>query len=219
MDVRFERIQSHLHGCLQQAGVFERRVDGAQLFESQISDKFSKKWLVMGAGVPESEAHELFSEPHKRERAIVPIQISPNGKVSLLLMMRPLASTEESALLEGGYVTDFSKDVGRVELCQGCYLRVDGLSSPVIQQVRWELDPVEGHKPPIEAWLRPWANLIGCNPGHPPSHWHVNSAPPEQVGRRQPRRVANPPELRLAIGLPNPLLLILSLANWLRQTA
>jgi hypothetical protein len=215
MDFRFERIQSHIQGCLQQAGAFERQVDGAHLFENEITERAKKNWLVVAAGVSDGEACEFFSDKQKQERALVPIQISPSGMISLLLIVRPLRG--DDSLEDVRYTTDFSTDVGRVELYQGCYVRVDDLASPTIQQIRWELDPVEGHKPPIEPWLRPWARLIGCNPGHAPSHWHVNSPPIEVPGRRQRRRVANPPELRLAIGLPNPLLLMLSLANWLRQ--
>jgi hypothetical protein len=215
MDARFERIQSHIEGCLRQAGVFGRSVDGAQLLENEMIEKAGRKWILLAAGISDGEAHALISAEHKQERAAVPIEISPDGTLSILLILRPLEADSRAA--HGAYTTDFSSDVGQVELYQGCYVRVDGLSSPAIQQIRWELDPVAGHKPPIEEWLRPWAQIIGCNPGHPPSHWHVNSPPIELPGRRQRQRLANPPELRLAVGLPNPLLLILSLANWLHQ--
>ncbi len=214
MDYRFDRIQSHVEGCLQQAGVFERTVDGLQLFEVEIVERANAKWLVLAAGITESESWEYFPDEHKREHAVVPMQVSPCGQASLLLIVRPQESA--ASLVPGKYVTDFSTDVGWVEMRQGCYLRVDGLERPAVQQVRWELDPVEGFKPPKETWLRPWASLIGCNPAHAPSHWHINSPPIEEPGPRHRRRVITPPELRLATGLPNPLLLILSLANWLR---
>jgi hypothetical protein len=215
MDARFERIQSHIEGCLRQAGVFDRSVDGAQLVENEIIERAGRKWILLAAGISDDEARSLINAEHKRERAAVPIEISPNGILSMLLILRPLEANRPST--PGTCAVDFSRDVGQVELYQGCYVRVDGLASPAIQQIRWELDLVAGHEPPVEEWLRPWARIIGCNPGHPPSHWHVNSPPIELPGRRQRRRLATPPELRLAVGLPNPLLLILSLANWLRQ--
>jgi hypothetical protein len=216
MDFRYERIQGHVDGCLQQAGLFHRSVEGAQLFENEIVHKSKQKWLVIAAGISEAEAGTCFSEAHKRERAVIPIQINPSGQLSLLLIIRPLG--QEALSTEGKYVTDFSRDVGPVELYQGCYVRADGLPTPTVQQIRWELDPVAGHKEPHEKWLLPWAGVVGCNPAHPPSHWHINSPAIELPGRRQRRRVVNPPELRLAVGLPNPLLLMLSLANWLGQT-
>jgi hypothetical protein len=215
MDIRFERIQSHFEACLQQAGMFERAVDGAHLFENGISEKAKHKWLVIAAGISDNEASSFFLDQHKRERALVPIQISPNGQISILLILRPFDQEPQST--QGRYITDFSIDVERIEIYQGSYVRVDGLTSPAIHQIRWELDPITGHKPPREEWLRPWGKIIGCNPAHPPSHWHINSPPIEVSGRRQRRKVVTPPELRLAVGLPNPLLLVLSLANWLRQ--
>jgi len=146
---------------------------------------------------------------------MVPMQVSPSGRASMLLVVRP--QYEKESLVRGKYVVYFSSDVGWVEFRQGCYVRVDELENPAVRQVRWELDPAEGHKPPQEAWLRTWADLVGCNPAHAPSHWHINSPPVQISGRRGERRVLDPPELRLATGLPNPLLLILSIASWLRQ--
>ena len=212
MDYRFDRIQSHLEGCLQQAGVFERTVEGSQLFDVDI---FERKWLVLGAGVSDAESSQYFSDETRRARATVPMQVTPSGRASMLLVVRPQQPTE--SLMRGKYVADFSSDVGWVEFRQGCYVRVDELDTPAIRQVRWELDPVEGHKQPQEPWLQTWAGLVGCNPAHAPSHWHINSPPIEVLGRRNERRAVVPPELRLATGLPNPLLLILSIANWLRS--
>lgn len=215
MDFRFDRIQNHFEGCLQQAGVFERSVEGAQLFDIEIVERSQRKWLVIAAGISHSESNEFFSDQHKRERAIVPMQVTPHGQASILLVLRP--EDPAASLVRGKYVTFFSTDVGWVEIHQGCYVRVDGLESPAVKQIRWELDAVQGHREPQEAWLRPWANIVECNPAHAPSHWHINSPPIEEPGRRDQRRVFVPPELRLATGLPNPLMLMLSLANWLRH--
>jgi hypothetical protein len=214
MDYRFDRIRSHLEGCLREAGVFERAVEGAQLFDVDIVEKEKVRWLAIGAGISESESIDYFRDAHKRERATIPIQVTPHGHMSILLVVRAADPDLQSA--PGKYVVPFSTDVEWVELRQGCYVRVDDLENPAVRQVRWELDPVTGHQPPQEQWLRPWARIVGCNPAHAPSHWHLNSPPIERPGRRGARRAITPPELRLATGLPSPLLLLLSLGNWLR---
>jgi hypothetical protein len=212
---RNDRIQNHFEMCLQQAGVFERSIDGSQLFDINILQKSRGNWLVLAAGISDTEASDWFADSHTRERTAVPIQISPRGQLSLLLILRPLGTAE--TLMPGKYITEFSSDVGSVELRQGCYIRVSDLVHPAVQQVRWELDAVTGHKEPKEEWLRPWFGVVGINPAHAPSHWHINSPPIEiNRGRRKPRQTSVPPELRLAVGLPNPLALMLSIGNWLR---
>ncbi|HVA49460.1 MAG TPA: hypothetical protein VNH11_24045 [Pirellulales bacterium] len=216
MDFRFERIQRHLEDCLLQAGVFQRTVEGAQLFDVEIINRAGAKWLVIAAGIAEAESRDLIQR-HRRDRATIPIQISPRGQASILLVTRPYATAAPAG--GGRFVTDFSTDVGTIELYQRCYIRIDDLESPAIRQIRWELDPVEGYKPPIEPWLQQWEKIVGCYPAHAPSHWHINSPPMEEPGRRGQRRVIIPPELRIATGLPNPLLLLLSIANWLRSVA
>ena len=216
MDFRFERIQNQIEGCLLEAGIYERPVEGAHLFETELVEKGGRKWLILASGISENEADAFFSDQHKRERAIVPIQVNPSGQLSVLLIVRP--EDQGLSVASGRCITEFSTDVQWIEMYQGCYVRVNGLESPAVQQIRWELDLVAGHQPPQEAWLRPWAKLIGCNPGHPPSHWHINSPPLEIAGPRKRRQTVTPPELRLAVGLPNPLLLLLSLSNWLRNS-
>ena len=213
MDFRFERIQRHLEDCLLQSGVFNRTVEGAQLFDVEIVSKSGAKWLAIAAGITESESLDLI-QSHRRDRATIPIQITPRGQVSILLLIRPHSTALPAVRKQ--FVTDFSTDVGEVELHQGCYIRIDNIENSAIQQIRWELDLIEGNKPPIERWLQPWEEIVGCNPAHAPSHWHINSPPIEEPGRRGKKRVIVVPELRMATGLPNPLLLLLSIANWLR---
>lgn len=216
MDHRFELIKSQLQLCLRQSEVFAPSSDRPNLFESAICKKGNVNWLVAAAGVSESEADEFIADgDEERKRfATTPLQVLPVGQASLLLVLRPCDGS--LATESGKFATEFTRDIGSVEMFKA-YFRIDGLESPAIQQVRWELDPVQGYLQPQESWLRPWANEIGCNPAHAPSHWHINSPPREVGGPRQRRSTVVPPELRLATGLPNPLLLILSLASWLRQ--
>jgi hypothetical protein len=84
-----------------------------------------------------------------------------------------------------------------------------------LDSIRWELDPVEGRRIPMEESLRDWHATLGCNPAHPPSHLHFNS-PPQPIGR-SPVQAAISNDLRLAMGVPNPLGMILSLSNWLKS--
>jgi hypothetical protein len=216
MDFRFDRIRDHIEHCFLDACVFERTVEGAQLFDVDIITKGNAKWLVIAAGITDSEFDKYLINERTRDRAKTPIQIQPTGELKALLIIRPV--NEATNVASSAFVDKFSSDVGAVELYQGCYIRVDGLQNPAIHQIRWELDLVDGHKPPKESWLRPWATLVGCNPAHAPSHWHINSPPIEMAGRRGKRHSITPPELRLATGTPNPLLFLLSLSNWLRET-
>ncbi len=169
---------------------------------------------MIAAGVTDAESAEFFSDPSKRDRSTTPMHVVPAGTASILLIVRPLAKDASGA--PNACVTEFSTDVGAVELYQGCYVRLDALQHPTVQQIRWEFDPIAGHKPPQDAWLRPWAKLVECNPAHAPSHWHINSPATDGSRQRHRRQPIPLPELRLATGLPNPLLLLLSLSNWLR---
>jgi hypothetical protein len=103
------------------------------------------------------------------------MQITPRGQASILLVVRPYPAN--APWERGKFVTEFSLDVGAIELYQGSYIRIDDIESPAIRQIRWELNPVEGYKTPVEPWLYPWAKIVGCNPAHAPSHWHINSPP------------------------------------------
>ena len=214
MDYRFEQMQRHLEGCLLQSSVFERTIEGAQLFDVDMVDKAGVKWLVIAAGISDVEARS-YIQSHHRERATVPMQLTPQGQASILLIIRPWPPS--TPYDDTKYITYFSVDVGVIELYQGSYVRIDNIESPAIRQIRWELDAVAGHRPAIEPWLRGWECVVRCNPAHAPSHWHINSPPIVQLGRRDQHRTIVPPELRIATGLPNPLLLLLSIANWLRS--
>ena len=169
--------------------------------------------MVVAAGIDVSESTE-FIQKHRQDRATIPINITPQGQLSVLLIVRPNPDLHVGS---SKFVSQFSQDVGEIEIYQGSYLRFDNIDSPVIQQLRWELDIVQSHKSPMETWLQPWESIVGCNPAHAPSHWHINSPPIEVRGRRGQSHAIRTPELRMATGLPNPLLLLLSVANWLKS--
>ena len=212
-DFQFDRIQRHLEGCLLQSGVFERRVEGRSSLMLR-SWRSTPRLGCLWRQESRNRSRASLSNPTVGI-ATIPMQIAPQGQASILLLVRPRPSSDSGN--RGRFVTEFSLDVGEIELSQGSYIRVDNIESPAIRQIRWELDPVEGYKCPVEPWLRRWKEIVGCNPAHPPSHWHINSPPIQEPGRRGETRVVTPPELRIAGGLPNPLLLLLSIANWLKS--
>ncbi len=84
--------------------------------------------------------------------------------------------------------------------------------------LRWEVNAREAGKPPREDWLRDWRRTLGHNPAHPSSHLHFNSHPKASSVERS-RGLEEPGEndLRLAIGDPNPLAFLLSVAAWVRR--
>ena len=84
--------------------------------------------------------------------------------------------------------------------------------------LRWEVDTREAGKPPREHWLRDWKRTLRHNPAHPSSHLHFNTQPKASPVERS-RGLEEPGEndLRLAIGDPNPLAFLLSVAAWVRR--
>jgi hypothetical protein len=86
--------------------------------------------------------------------------------------------------------------------------------------LRWEVDPRESRKEPLDTWLKEskWWRTLGFNPAHPLSHLHFNSEPKGSPGDRSwgwDEPAEN--DLRLAIGDPNPLAFLLSVAVWVRR--
>ena len=205
--------------CFQDAGVFERS-SGGTIIETDVVRKENKKWIVVAAGIGQDVANGLFPHsPSRAERASEPVTIVPDGQLSILLVLRPVALPFQKDIdLEN--VTNFSpgKGIPFVQLRQGCFLRIWDVrdTKSRIHSLRWELDVVQALQYPREDWLREWRRYLGFNPAHPPSHIHVNAIPFIPNAQENERIEHSADELRLGIGVPNPLGLILSLAAWLR---
>ena len=88
--------------------------------------------------------------------------------------------------------------------------------SEAIEHLRWDFDPAAAYAAPQEKWLQRWKPIIGFNPAHPPSHLHINQKPLDHFTRSRDAQAYSPDELRLAIGVPNPLAFLMSIAVWLR---
>ena len=206
--------------CMRDAQVFERDVPGGSLFEVERLRKENKNWLAVAAGITREESSVVFpANPARRERATIPLNILGGGQASFFYILRPLRFPIEqpSTFTLAAHFAP-RDDIPLVEIREA-YFRLSNLPGDDnrLNHLRWELDSRTGHEEPKEEWLRPWMRRIQCNPAHPPSHIHFNAPPvdAESIGRDRPNHGRS--ELRLAVGVPNPLAMILSLAAWIRQ--
>jgi len=205
---------------MRDAQVFDRDVASGSLFEVDSLKKEDKRWLALAAGITEEESSTVFpANPSRAERATIPLSVLGGGQVSFYFVLRPTAFPIEG-LATFSRTAQFAPREGipLVEV-RDAYFRLSNLprDDNRLNHLRWELDLTTAHQDPIEEWLRPWMDRIRYNPGHAPSHIHFNAPPldAEAVGRD--RLEHSPSELRLAVGIPNPLALILSIAAWIRQ--
>jgi hypothetical protein len=205
---------------MRDAQVFERDVSSGSLFEVESLKKERKHWLAVAAGITEDESTTVFpTNVARAERATIPLSILGGGQASFYFVMRPLDyPVEESATFSRAAHFAPREGIPLVEIREG-YFRLSNLPGDDnrLNHLRWELDLRTAYQDPLEDWLRTWMDRIQYNPGHAPSHVHFNAPPldAEAVGRG--RSDHSPSELRLAVGIPNPLALILSIAAWIRR--
>ncbi len=215
-----QRIADLFVACFQDAGVFKRQVPGASLIEAAECELDRKQWVVVCAGLSDSEAGVYFrKEPGRRDRALTPLTVTGGGQLSFAFVVRPFDRGRESAPEPPG-VAPFAPGEGLafVELRQGSFFRASNLEGNDIgvEHLRWELDVPGSLQQPREAWLRKWKIILGHNPAHSASHLHINSPPLDPSGSSEHRGEHSAADLRLGVGPPNPLALILSFAAWLR---
>jgi len=214
-DQEFILIKNIFMECFNDSLIFKRPDTDGNFFEIGDLRKDQKLWLVLGAGLNESDAQDLFrGHPKKTQNASYPIRFDPDGKISLLFVVRPLEQIpNEDTSLKLIVPFAFNKGIPYLEMRQA-HIRVRDLpeNSHNLRNLRWEWDIQSSVNQPWERWLRSWQEDIGFNPAHPPSHLHLNTEPPIPDDRPTDSRS----DLRLAIGKPNPLALIFSIAVWLR---
>ncbi len=206
--------------CMKDASVFDRDAPGGNLFEVERIKKERRDWLAIAAGVPGSEADSLFpSNSARAERATIPLSILGGGQASFFFVLRPLSRFPEASV-PFERMAHFSPgdDIPFVEI-RAAYFRLSDMpgGDNGLSHLRWEFDLTTGHQDPMEDWLRLWKGRLGCNPGHPPSHLHFNAPPADAETLASGRSPPSSPQLRLAVGVPNPLTMIFSVAVWLRQ--
>jgi hypothetical protein len=216
--MQFDEISTLFDRCFCDACVFERSVGGT-VVETDVIRLESKKWLVIAAGIGVDEAYRYFRDhPRRAERAQEPVTILPEGQLSLLIVVRPVTAPFAD-VGELTNVTALAPGCGfpLVQVCDGSFIRCWDIPDSRVRTLRWELDIQNARSDPHEAWLNRWKRHLDFNPAHCASHLHLNApsiAPNALVDERIEH---SPQELRLGVGVPNPLAFILSLATWLRS--
>ena len=209
-----------LIACMRDAQIFERDVPSGGLFEADSLKKENKKWLAVAAGITQEESSAVFpANPARAERATIPLNILGGGQASFFFLLRPLGFPVEDSSTFARTAHFAPRDgIPLVEIREA-YFRLSNLPGDDnrLNHLRWELDFKTAYEDPLEEWLRSWMSRIQYNPAHPPSHIHFNAPPvdAESVGRDLSNHSRS--ELRLAVGIPNPLAMILSFAAWVRQ--
>jgi hypothetical protein len=221
-DYRLNKMVEIFGRCLAEAEIFHRDVPSKTLFDWIVrEEKGGLRWAILAAGISEETAESHFKRGSQRASdATIPLQVAGGGRAEILLQMRPIEwpnSHPKGASFLAYYVPD---EIPLVEIAKGrISLDFDVPASRVgLFNLRWEVDPREAGKPPREEWLRGWWQALGSNPAHPASHLHFNSQPKAPAGERSwgwDEPAEN--DLRLAIGDPNPLAFVLSVATWVRR--
>lgn len=216
----FHEIKRQFAACFAEAEVFDRDSASGTFFEVEEIRKNSQKWLVVAAGVSGLHAKELFPVSSGRQaRAELPVNVMGGGLLSFAFILRPinLADLTESIAHR---VTTFAPNRG-IPLVQlhDSFFRLSNLpdNDSFLAHLRWELDSSNALRHPHESWLHPWKDALSFNPAHPPSHLHINQTPLDDYESSRDASTHSPDELRLAVGVPNPLALILSIAAWKRR--
>ena len=206
--------------CFHDAAVFTRSSRGV-VVETDVVRKDGKPWIVVAAGVEDREAHDCFHHnPGRAERAVEPLSIQPQGHAGLLFIVRPVDITVENGSTLGG-IAPFApgRGIPYVEVRDGSFFRCWDIDDPEshINSLRWEYDIRSSLSEPHESWLKDWKCSLGGNPAHPTSHLHINA---QSTGPNSPdyaRLQSAPAQLRLEVGVPNPLGMILSVAVWMQR--
>ena len=214
-------IKKQFDACFDDAGVFERDSSSGTLFEVEKIRKGNQDWLVVAAGVNEALAKKCFpGNPARQQRAELPVNIMGGGQLSFAFILRSIGAGEiNESNLE--FVTTFAPKRGLPLIhLRDSFFRLSNLpeNDSKLSHLRWELDSINAFQQPHELWLHPWKDALAFNPAHPPSHLHINQTPLDDYEFSRDLSTHSPSELRLAVGVPNPLALILSVAAWKRRS-
>ncbi len=216
----FDTIKRLFDACFTDAAIFERDRSGSAFFEIDKLRKHKQDWTVIAAGVSERLAKEFFpNNQGRRDRAEIPVNIIGGGQLSFAFVLRAINKLDLSES-NAEFTTTFAPQRGIpfIQL-QDSFLRLSNLSDNEsrLTHLRWELDSTDAFQQPQEPWLHDWKDILRFNPAHPPSHLHINQTPSEDYESSRESGTHSPAELRLAVGVPNPLAIILSLATWKRR--
>ena len=218
--MQLDQIADLFEECFHDAAVFERSAGGA-VVETDVIRIEKRMWVVIAAGIGVDEAYRYFREhPKRAERSQEPVRVLPQGQLSLLMVLRSVTVPFEN-VRELENVTTFAPGHGipLVQIRDGSFIRCRDIpdSDSRVRTLRWELDIQNARSDPHEVWLNNWKRHLNFNPAHSASHLHVNAPAIVPNAPIDERIEHSPQELRLGVGVPNPLGLILSLATWLRS--
>ncbi|MDM8522858.1 hypothetical protein QUF80_05740 [Desulfococcaceae bacterium HSG8] len=212
-------IQDIFCECIRDIAVLERFESDGRFFESDSIRKEKTDWIVIAAGLDESEAKQFFPGNSKRaERSAAPLRYK-SCKISMLFVVKPFDGDMNSISMSSLLITPFApnKNIPLIRI-RNAFLNVYDIpdNKNKLRNFRWEWDTNHSFEEPYEKWLRSWKNEIGFNPAHPPSHFHINSESYKENIEYIKRAGDSIDDLRISVGNPNPLSLILSVAVWLR---
>lgn len=217
----FDSIKKQFAACFVDAGIFERDSPSGTFFEVEKILKDNQFWLAVAAGVSESLAKDTFpNNLGRQQRAELPVNIMGGGQLSFAFILRSIGMAELHDS-NAEFVTTFAPKRGIPFIqMKDSFFRLSNLpeNDSRLTHFRWELDSTNAFKHPHESWLHPWKDALGFNPAHPPSHLHINQTPLDGYDSSRDASSHSPAELRLSVGVPNPLALILSVAAWKRRT-
>lgn len=210
-----ENVRNALRQCLAEAEVFTPTNEAGHFFESDIVNG----WLCVAAGIDGQRIQRYFPKNNAKQcRSETGIQIEGGGKLSFALKVRQFDPVDFNDQI-GNRIASFApgRDVPYIELNDG-FIHLQDMSrgDENVGHLRWDFDASNAYQQPQEAWLSSWMTIIGFNPAHPVSHLHINQTPLDHYHSSRDAQTHSPDELRLAIGVPNPLAMFMSIAAWLR---
>lgn len=211
------RLPGDLQSCLVDCGVFRR---GTCLFERDVAAKERRKWLVLAAGVTPGEARRWLPARGKAmTRAEEPILFGADGELRFLLVL----GLRDGLDFRRGYfyqAMEFLPEghIPPVAVRHESYIRIRGINGP-LDSMRWEFEAGTDNEMPREEWLVEWSRRLALNPAHPPAHYHFNEgvASPDDGNDRR-KRPSTDRSFRLGLPPPNPFLLFLAVASYLRSS-
>jgi hypothetical protein len=208
--------------CLAEAEIFRRDVSSKSHFDWIEKEKDGLRWAILAAGISDETAEIHFKRgSQKASDATIPLQVAGGGRAEIFLQMRPIEWPNARPNVASS-IAHYAPDEGipLVEIAKGrISLDFDSDGRLDLFNLRWEVDPREAGRRPREDWLGEWWRTLGnVNPAHPSSHLHFNSQPKAPPGERAGSwDEPGENEFRLAIGDPNPLAFVLSVATWVRR--
>ena len=218
----FDTIKRQFAACFEKAGIFDRDSASGTFFEVEKIRKCKQDWLAVVAGVSGALAKKCFpNNSGRQERAQLPVNISGGGQLSFAFILRSIGTPEFNESI-AEFVTTFApkRGIPLIQLQDHSFFGLSNLpdNDSRLAHLRWELDSTNAFKQPHESWLHPWKDALSFNPAHPPSHLHINQPPLDDYESSRDASTHSPAELRLAVGVPNPLALILSVVVWKRRS-